>query len=66
MVSPEARCTKGAGAFLINNFAVPTRRAAVPSSATDTGIAGQVAWDASYFYVCTATNTWRRAAVTSW
>jgi hypothetical protein len=58
--------TKGAGAFLINNFAVPTRRAAVPSSATDTGIAGQVAWDASYFYVCTATNTWRRAAVTSW
>jgi hypothetical protein len=29
-----------------------------------TGTAGQIAWDSSYIYVCTATNTWKRAALT--
>jgi hypothetical protein len=35
----------------------------VPASATATGTAGQVAYDASYVYVCTAANTWKRAAI---
>jgi hypothetical protein len=34
---------------------------AVPATATSTGIAGQVAYDATHFYVCIATNTWIRA-----
>ena len=29
-----------------------------------TGVVGQIAWDTSYIYVCTATNDWRRAALT--
>jgi hypothetical protein len=29
-----------------------------------TGSAGQIAWDTSYLYVCTATNTWKRVALT--
>jgi hypothetical protein len=29
-----------------------------------TGVAGEWAWDSSYFYVCTATNTWKRVALT--
>ena len=37
-----------------------------PSSSTAAGVAGQIAWDASYIYVCTATNTWKRAGLTSW
>lgn len=37
-----------------------------PASATDTGTAGEVAWDANYIYVCTATNTWVRAALATW
>jgi hypothetical protein len=28
------------------------------------GNQGEIAWDASYIYVCTATNTWERAALT--
>lgn len=44
---------------------VPTR-AAVPATASSTGTAGQIAWDASHVYVCTATNTWVRAAVATW
>lgn len=46
-----------------NNKSVMTT---VPASATDAGTAGQVAADASYLYVCVATNTWRRAALTTW
>ena len=33
-------------------------------TSTSTGIAGQVCYDANYIYVCTDTNTWKRAALT--
>jgi len=29
-----------------------------------TGNAGEICWDSSYLYVCTATNTWKRVALT--
>ena len=29
-----------------------------------TGTIGQICWDANYIYVCTATNTWKRATLT--
>jgi hypothetical protein len=37
-----------------------------PSSATDTGTRGTITWDADYIYVCTATNTWKRVAISTW
>lgn len=37
-----------------------------PASASASGSAGQIAFDASYFYVCTATDTWRRIAHSTW
>lgn len=37
-----------------------------PSSASDTGTQGTIAWDANYIYVCTATNTWKRVAISTW
>lgn len=37
-----------------------------PAASNSTGTAGQVAYDGSYFYVCTATNTWRRTAIDDW
>lgn len=37
-----------------------------PSSATDTGTAGEIRITATYIYVCTATNTWVRAALSTW
>lgn len=40
--------------------------AGVPASTAATGFAGQVAWDDSYFYICTATDTWKRVAVATW
>jgi hypothetical protein len=39
----------------------------VPASATASGTAGQIAYDAlGKFYLCTATNTWRRTTLSSW
>ena len=37
-----------------------------PASATAAGTAGEIAWDANYIYVCTATNTWKRVAISTW
>ena len=38
----------------------------VPTTITSTGTTGQVTWDSGYIYVCIASNTWRRAALTTW
>lgn len=37
-----------------------------PASAAATGAAGTIVWDASYIYVCTAANTWKRVAIATW
>lgn len=38
----------------------------IPVSSTSDGIKGQIAWSAGYIYVCINTNTWVRAALTTW
>lgn len=45
-------------------FYVSTSR--TPASASATCTTGQIVWDASYLYVCTATNTWKRASIATW
>ena len=42
------------------------RTAKTPSSASDTGNTGDYCWDANYFYICVATNTWQRVAHATW
>lgn len=42
------------------------RKVAVPATATSTGTIGDYAFDASFFYTCHATNTWRRVAIAAW
>lgn len=37
-----------------------------PSSSSSTGTTGDMVWDASYIYICIATNTWKRSAITTW
>jgi hypothetical protein len=63
----------GLDTFLINDAGEPTatkyRLSALntaPSSATDTGTLGEIRFTATYIYVCTATNTWVRTALTTW
>jgi len=37
-----------------------------PASATATGTTGDICWDSNYIYVCVATDTWKRSAITTW
>ena len=37
-----------------------------PTSATATGTTGEIQWDSNYIYVCVATNTWKRVAISTW
>lgn len=50
----------------INSDTMRLRTPNTPASATATGNAGDIRWDANYVYVCVATNTWKRAVLSSW
>lgn len=63
--------TSGAGKAKINGHEILTTnnalsKVSVPDTAASTGIAGQVAYDSNYFYVCYATNSWARYAKSTW
>ncbi len=44
----------------------PIAWVSAPSTASSAGTAGQAAYDGSYFYLCIATNTWIRGALSTW
>lgn len=50
----------------VNSDVIRLRTAKTPASASATGNQGDLAWDSSYIYICTATNTWRRIAHATW
>jgi len=50
----------------VNADTVRVRTARTPASATATGATGEICWDANYIYICTATNTWKRSAISTW
>lgn len=41
----------------------PTR---IPATTGSSGIKGTIVWDSGFLYVCTNTNSWKRAALTTW
>lgn len=47
----------------VSGFKVATK---TPANASDTGETGSIAWDQNYIYVCTAIDTWKRVAISSW
>jgi len=54
------------GKLDVDDDRLRVRQAKTPASAVDSGNTGEIAWDANYLYVCTATNTWKRVALASW
>lgn len=42
------------------------RNSRTPASAAATGNQGDICWDSSYVYLCTATNTWKRVPIATW
>jgi hypothetical protein len=55
-----------AGKITTSGNVINVATAKTPSSASDTGTTGDIAWDTNYVYVCTATNTWKRSALSTW
>jgi len=47
-----------------NSFILETAQTPATSGATCTK--GMISWDVNYIYVCTATNTWKRSALSTW
>jgi len=39
---------------------------ATPASAAATGTAGDIAWNTTHLFICTATDTWKRVAIATW
>jgi hypothetical protein len=56
----------GGALFQVNGDRVRIATAKTPASSGATGTTGEIAWDADYIYVCTATNTWKRTAISTW
>jgi hypothetical protein len=50
------------GGYAIGNLVTTTT---APGSASSTGVAGQIAYANGFIYVCVATNTWQRAALST-
>ena len=60
--------TPGAGTFNAlattgDNIRIDTSQ--TPSSSSASGTKGEIAYDTSYIYVCVATNTWKRVALST-
>lgn len=69
------RKTAGTGAPEVQTLAtlkadlvsMPAEWKTAPASKTATGTAGMIARDGNFFYICTATNIWKRSAIaTNW
>jgi len=56
----------GAGVIVASGNQIRIATSQTPASATAAGTAGTICWDASFLYICTATNTWRRIAHATW
>jgi hypothetical protein len=47
-------------------FISSSNEVGAPASASASGVAGTWSKDADYFYACTATDTWKRVAISTW
>ena len=50
----------------INSDAIRIRTAQTPASAGAAGNQGDICWDANFIYICTSTNTWKKASIATW
>ncbi|MDP9039582.1 MAG: hypothetical protein M3O02_09970 [Acidobacteriota bacterium] len=56
-----SQASAASGAYL----PVPTATGATPATSSDVCVPPQIKYDASYLYLCTAANTWKRTAIST-
>lgn len=50
----------------VNIFAANLVTNSVPADAVANGTPGTIRYSNTYLYICVATNTWKRVAISSW
>ena len=50
----------------INGNRLRIRTARTITNSDDNGEVGEISWDANYLYVCVGTDSWKRAALSTW
>ena len=56
----------GADLIVTANNTIRIETQKTPASATAIGTKGDIVHDTNYIYVCTAANTWKRTAISTW
>jgi hypothetical protein len=68
--TPQATLDVNGGAIVRGNLDIKGSNVTIetsltPASSTAAGTPGQIQWSSSYLYICTAVNTWKRVALTT-
>ena len=50
----------------VNGDIIRLQSSKTPASASASGNTGDICWDTGYLYVCTDTDTWKRATISAW
>jgi CRISPR/Cas system-associated protein endoribonuclease Cas2 len=66
MLGSGSKRISTSGKVTAGSYNVGTALNTAPASATATGTAGEIRYTADYIYVCVATNTWKRTALSTW
>jgi len=56
----------GSKVYELSNTTATAITPGAPASASASGTAGEIRYDSNYIYICTATNTWKRVAISTW
>lgn len=64
--SPDSNIENNQGWCVINGTTLRIMQNMTPTSSTMACYQGQMCYDDNYFYVATADNTWKRAALSTW
>jgi len=59
----NAALTAGGNGLVLNDGNLVIADTFTPSTSSDTGSQGEIAWDSTYLYVCVAPNTWGRIQI---
>lgn len=65
-ISVESAGSMHANKFDQDGDTMRVREDRTPASAGAAGLMGEICWDPNYVYVCVATDTWKRAALSTW
>lgn len=50
----------------VSDSSIRVRSSKTPATSSSSGNAGEICWDSNYVYVCVGTNSWKRAAISTW